>query len=73
MNSLVVKDSTQFFMQGTIDIGWRVECQDGHHDSMWGNVKDEKSLRAVIGDIEQRYGLVEIVDERMVEEVELDA
>ncbi len=52
------------FLKTTIDVGWRVPCTDGFIDVMWGNTKDDKSLKLLLEDIERKYGKREIIDER---------
>ena len=59
---LVLKDSR--LLKGTIDVGWRITCTDGHYDRIWGNTKNDESLKNLMVDIESKYGSVEIVDER---------
>ncbi len=53
-----------WLLKGTIDIGWRVPCTDGFIDVMWGNTKNDESLRLLLAEIEREYGKKEIIDER---------
>lgn len=55
-----------------IDVGWRITCTDGFHDSMWGNTKNEQSLRLLLDDIRREYGERQIIDERTPEEAGME-
>lgn len=56
-----------------IDVGWRVEDQDGNpHEIWWGNTKNEDSLRSLITDCRKQhpsdlpeFGLDESVTHRL--------
>jgi len=64
MKNLIVKDTANPFMAGTIDVGWRMKCSDGYRDVMWGNTKDDETLKRLIEDIGSKYGQVTVIDER---------
>ena len=66
MNALVIKAPQVWFLQETesVDVGWRVQCTDGVHDVMWGNMKSKRQLPALLADIEAKYGSVPtVIDE----------
>lgn len=65
MARLIIKDSAGI-MKGTIDLGWRIKTKEGYHDIIWGNTRDDATLRQLLHDPEWRQHLpVEIIDERI--------
>ncbi len=51
-------------LHGTIEVGWRIQCLDGSDDVMWGNTKNNASLKLLLQDIKRTYGPKEVIDLR---------
>lgn len=60
MSAIVLKWNK--LLPTTIDVGWRVQYEDGFVDMMWGNTRDDESLKLLLKDIERHYGKKEVID-----------
>jgi len=62
MPTLVIKPGSRLGIG--LDVGWRIKKKDFERDLMWGNTKNDDSLKLLIKDLEKKHGEIDIIDLR---------